>query len=159
MPGDRAGRKVTTWGIDPVLGAPENPGTPYYRTFETSVDRDSHLDEFIVPMVPPQWNDEARVAEYAADTSAPGTAVAYTLLDVLEPATGEPEDRYRHWTLTHFLLDGHHKVEAAVRAQRAIRVLALIDEQASIASSDDVATAIAARSRGHQPRCTRPGGW
>lgn len=144
--------QVTTWGIDPALGAPEDPGTPYYRTFETPVDRDSHMYEFIVPMVPPQWNDEARVAEYAADTSAPVTAVAYTLLDVLEPATGEPEDHYQHWTLTHFLLDGHHKVEAAARAQRAIRVLALIDEQASIASLDDVAKAIAARSRGHQPR-------
>lgn len=49
--------QVTTWGIDSFVGAPEDPGSPYYRTFEARVGRDEHLYEFVVPMVPPAWND------------------------------------------------------------------------------------------------------
>lgn len=143
--------QVTTWGVDPVVGAPEDPGTPYYRTFETRLSADAHLYEFVVPMVPPNWNDRARVAELAG--SAPfGTAVAYSLLDVLEPATGDPEDHYQHWTLTHFLLDGHHKFEAAAASGLPLRLLALVDESASIASDDDLATMVTARSQSRSER-------
>jgi len=33
----------------------------------------------------------------------------------------EGEDYYEHWVLTHVLLDGHHKIEAAATAGRPIR--------------------------------------
>jgi hypothetical protein len=145
--------QVTTWGVDPVVGSADDPGTPYYRTFETPVRTDAHLYEFIVPMVPPNWNDTARVVEYAASVgSSPATAVAYSLLDVLQPAMDEGEDYYEHWVLTHFLLDGHHKVEAAAATGRPIRLLGLVDERISIASPDELLTMVKARS---QPRGTR----
>jgi hypothetical protein len=44
--------QVTTWGVDPAVGTPEDPGTPYYRTFEAPIGKDRHLYEFVVPMVP-----------------------------------------------------------------------------------------------------------
>lgn len=42
--------QVSTWGIDPVAGGPEDPGTPYYRTFETPIEPNRHLYELLVPM-------------------------------------------------------------------------------------------------------------
>jgi hypothetical protein len=145
--------QVTTWGVDPGAGAADDPGTPYYRTFETPVRTDAHLYEFIVPMVPPRWNDAARVSEYAtSDGHSPATAVAYSLLDVLQPAMDEGEDYYEHWVLTHFLLDGHHKVEGAAATGRPIRLLSLVDERISIASPEDLKTMVKVRS---QPRRSR----
>jgi hypothetical protein len=132
--------QVATWGIDAFWGLPENPHTPYYRTFETPVD-DGHLYEFVVPMVPPTWNDRARVQRYElalAETSRP-TAVAVSTLDISQPAIdNESADYYEHWALTHFVLDGHHKLEAAARSGRALQLLALVNIDASLANQTNV---------------------
>lgn len=146
--------QVATWGVDPVMSSPENPATPYYRTFETPVGPKQHLYEFMVPMVPPTWNDEQRVAEYSSDNSAanPPTAVAYSLLDVIQPAVEEGDDYYEHWVLSHFLLDGHHKVQAAATAGRPIRLLSLVDENISIASPDELGMLAAVRSKPRRSR-------
>jgi hypothetical protein len=139
--------------VDPVVGAPEDPGTPYYHTFEAPVARERHLYEFVVPMVPPAWNDSERVSEYMdAAGPAPATAVAYSLLDVIQPVTDEGDDNYEHWVLSHFLLDGHHKIEAAAVAGRSVRLLSLVDERISIASPEELSTLVEARTR---PRLTR----
>ncbi|MFF5081692.1 hypothetical protein ACFY36_31975 [Actinoplanes sp. NPDC000266] len=156
-PGDRsdyfAHEQVTTWGVDPVLGGPEDPGTPYYRTFETPLGNDRHLYEFVVPMVPPAWNDSHRVAEYAAVSAGEHpTAVAYSILDVLQPATDPGDDYYAHWVVSHFLLDGHHKVEAAATTGRPVRLLTFLDERTSLAAGDDVATMLQSRARSRQAR-------
>ncbi|MFE3555061.1 hypothetical protein ACFXKW_09370 [Streptomyces sp. NPDC059193] len=120
--------QVATWGVDAFWGLPEYPHTPYYRTFETVVDACAHLYEFVVPMVPPTWNTRERVEEYVdlLERGTVPTAVAVSTLDVCEPASGSYEDHYRHWGLTHFLLDGHHKLEAAARAGRPVRLLSLL---------------------------------
>ena len=145
--------QVTTWGADPGAGAADDPGTPYYRTFETPVRKDRHLYEFVVPMVPPTWNDHDTVADYLrGDGVESATAVAYSLLDVLQPAMDEAEDYYEHWVLTHFLLDGHHKIEAAATAGRPIRLLSLVDERRSIASPEDLSAMVAAQTHSPQPR-------
>jgi hypothetical protein len=49
------------------------------------------------------------------------------------------EDYYEHWVLTHFLLDGHHKIEAAASAGRPIRLLSFVNERISIAAPEDLA--------------------
>lgn len=144
--------QVATWGVDPAVGVPEDPGTPYYRTFESPVEKDRHLYEFVVPMVPPAWNDSERVVQYSAGSTRSTTAVAYSLLDALQPAMDEGEDYYEHWVLTHFLLDGHHKIEAAAAAGGPIRLLSLVDERISIASPEELASMVTARS---QPRKAR----
>ncbi|MGW8761009.1 hypothetical protein ACWGN5_00775 [Streptomyces sp. NPDC055815] len=150
-----SGEQVDTWGLDQFWGLPQYPHTPYYRTFETPVDASAHLYEFVVPMVPPTWNARERVEEYA-DLMSRGTvptAVAVSTLDVCEPATGAPADHYRHWGLTHFLLDGHHKLEAAATAGRPVQLLALLALGEGLARPEDWARLPALRT---QDRSGRP---
>ncbi len=140
--------QVATWGVQPFWGLPEYPRTPYYRTFQTAVDADSHLFEFVVPMVPPSWNDPERVDFYrtALRDGARPTAVAVSTLDVCEPAMAHGEDVYAHWGLTHFLLDGHHKLQAASEADVPLTVLSLLAIDASLANRDQIDEAIRTRA-------------
>jgi hypothetical protein len=158
-PGDYfAEEQVATWGLESFWGLPEYPSTPYYRTFETSVDAEAHLFEFIVPMVPPSWNDKARVGEHRArlQTSQRPTAVAVAILDVCAPAVELGEDYFAHWCLTHFLLDGHHKAQAAAESGSALQLLSLVSVDASLASGEQVARIPELRARGRQGRAWPP---
>ncbi|MEI2808794.1 MAG: hypothetical protein V9F00_00855 [Nocardioides sp.] len=133
--------QVATWGIDSFWGLPEDPRSLYYRTFQTRVAEDEHLFEFVVPMVPPGWNERGRVQHYI-DLMATGvtpTAVALSTLDVCAPASDdESVDYYTHWGLTHFLLDGHHKFEAAAKTSSRLQLLALVSLDGSLAGPDDL---------------------
>ncbi|MGW0841283.1 hypothetical protein ACWD26_14145 [Streptomyces sp. NPDC002787] len=151
-----SGEQVATWGLDQFWGLPEYPHTPYYRTFETAVDASAHLYEFVVPMVPPTWNTRERLEEYIelmSRGSVP-TAVAVSTLDVCEPASGLPTDHYRHWALTHFLLDGHHKLEAAATTARPVRLLSLLAVGEGLAESEDCARPPALRTQLRSARAT-----
>lgn len=135
-----AEEQVETWGLESFWGLPVNPRTPYYRTFETAVDPEAHLFEFVVPMVPPSWNTEERVDQYVETlraTSRP-TAVGVSIVDVSAPAVDMGPDWCAHWGLTHFLLDGHHKMEAAARAGTRVQLLSLLSVDASLASTEQV---------------------
>ncbi|MFD7261699.1 hypothetical protein [Streptomyces sp. NPDC059874] len=151
-----SGEQVTTWGIDQFWGLPEHPHTPYYRTFETAVDADAHLYEFVVPMVPPTWNERKRVEEYVAlmKQGTVPTAVAISTLDVCQPAHDLGDDPSVHWGLTHFLLDGHHKLEAAATAGRPVRLLSLLTLGESLAEAQDCARLPALRARPRSVRAT-----
>ncbi|MFE2928422.1 hypothetical protein [Streptomyces goshikiensis] len=149
--------QVTAWGAISSGASPEHPHTPYYRTFETAVDADAHLYEFVVPMVPPTWNERERVEEYVArmEQGTVPTAVAVSTLDVCRPAISFGDDPSVHWGLTHFLLDGHHKLEAAATAGRPVRLLSLPTLGESLAGADDRARLPALRA---QPRSARATG-
>ena len=141
--------QLDTWNSDGFWGLPEYPATPYYRTYESTVDADSRLYEFVVPMVPPSWNEPDRVREYALRLAASTkpTAVAVSILDVRQPANAEGPDYYRHWLLTHFLLDGHHKLQAAAESASPVRLLSLLSLDASLAAPDELANVVEMRSR------------
>jgi len=128
---------------------PVYPHTPYYRTFETAVDSDAHLYEFVVPMVPPSWNERSRVREFEGLLAAGGkaTAVGLSILDVCQPASDLGPDYHAHWALTHFLIDGHHKMEAAASTGSAIRLLTLLSVGDGLATADQVARVPELRSR------------
>ncbi|WP_202460002.1 hypothetical protein [Streptomyces sp. SID1328] len=148
--------QVASWGIDQFWGLPEYPHTPYYRTFETAVDTDAHLYEFVVPMVPPTWNDRERVEKYIAlmEQGTAPTAVAISTLDVCQPDSSFGDDPSVHWGLTHFLLDGHHKLEAAAAAGRPVRLLSLLTLGESLAGADDHARLPALRAQSRTARAT-----
>lgn len=155
---------LVTWGLDGFWGLPHSPRGHYYRTFEATVSQDAHLYEFVVPMVPPAWNDRDRVRHYR-DQMARGqvpTAVSLTTLDICQPADApEGTDGYAHWGLTHFLLDGHHKVEAAALASAPVRLLALLSLNDSLAGPDmatRVPETLAGPRRSRAEANPRPGG-
>jgi hypothetical protein len=119
---------------------------------------DDHLFEFVVPMVPPSWNDPARVDVYRERLRASSrpTAVALSLLDVCRPATlqGPESGYYAHWGLTHFLLDGHHKLQAAGEEGLALQMLAIVSIDHSLATLEDVQRLAELRSRPIERRPT-----
>lgn len=95
-----AAEQVSTWGIDSFWGLPEHPHTPYYRTFSTAVSDDAQLYEFVVPMVPPSWNEPERVQEHRdqLQVSSRPTAVAVSTLDICQPAMeNDATDYHQHW--------------------------------------------------------------
>ena len=155
--------QVATWNLEGFWGLPHYPQTPYYRTFETVVraearmyEAEAHLYEFVVPMVPPSWNEPARVTELAeklARSSGP-TAVAVSTLDVSQPANQAGPDFYAHWGLTHFLLDGHHKLQAAAQIGRPLQLLSLLSVDASLATPEQVQSVPELLTR---PASRRPG--
>ncbi|MFK0017642.1 hypothetical protein [Streptomyces sp. NPDC091027] len=148
--------QVSTWGVSQFWGIAESPRTPYYRTFETEIDASAHLYEFVVPMVPPAWNNGEHVEEYVElmGRGTIPTAVAVSTFGVFEPAISPPDnDQYAHWCLTHFLLDGHHKLEAAAKSGSPVRLLSLLALDEVLAAPEEWSRLSELRSR---PRVPRP---
>lgn len=115
----------------------------------------AHLYEFVVPMVPPTWNDRDRVQRHARLLQAGSlhAAVAVSTLDISQPAmAGDSSDYYEHWALTHFLLDGHHKLEAAAATGRPLQLLALVAIDASLAAEADIRRLPRIREQGTRQR-------
>ena len=142
-PGDYfAGEQVATWGIDRFWGLPEYPRTPYYRAVSAHVEPGARLFEFVVPMVPPTWNDPAVVAGHAERLAAgsAATCLAVATLDICQPADWDDatQDGLVHWGLTHFVLDGHHKLQAAAEGGRRLRLLSLLALEQSLANRDEL---------------------
>lgn len=140
-----AEEQVRTWGIDGFWGLPNSPQVPYYRTGTRPLGPTAALFEFVVPMVPPSWNEPGRVAEHAAALSrGPIPAcLAVSVLDTCQPAVAGPgatDPHLQHWALAHFLLDGHHRIHAAAQTGRPTRLLSLLSVDAGIASRDNAMT-------------------
>ena len=75
-------------------------------------------------------------------------------LDISSRAiAGDDSDYYEHWALTHFLLDGHHKLEAAAETGRPLQLLALVAIDASLAWEADIRRLLLIRA---QDACRRP---
>jgi hypothetical protein len=157
-----AGEQVRTWGISNFWGLPEYPRTPYYRGAVQPAGRAARLFEFIVPMVPPSWNDPGRVRHYQnqiAGGQAPA-CLAVAILDICQPAVAGPgatEPALAHWGLAHFLLDGHHKMQAAAQAAGPVRLLTLLAIDYSLASRDDILAVPAILAREIPPEQTDNG--
>ncbi len=107
-------------------------------------------------MVPPTWNERERVEEYVElmGRGAVPTAVAVSTLDVCEPAGGFGDDQSRHWGLTHFLLDGHHELEAAATAGRPVQLRSLLALGEGLADAEECARLPALRARPRSARKT-----
>jgi hypothetical protein len=108
-------------------------------------------------MVPPSWNESDRVKTYAANLArgATPTAIAVSILDVCAPADEQGPDYYTHWALTHFLLDGHHKMQAAAETARPVHLLSLLAIGAGLASSKQVAQLSILRAAAQRSRIPR----
>ena len=128
--------QVVHRGIDPNLGAPEDPATEYYRGSTRTTGAHETLFEFLVPMLPPSRNDRARVDAYETAFRAGGAATVLTVSVVDRTQPSDSADA--HTGLVHVVLDGHHKLEAAARLGVAVTVLAFVSVEASLADEATV---------------------
>jgi hypothetical protein len=133
------------WGIDGFWGLPHSPRVEYYRTQTKKFDDYKQLFEFVVPMYPAGWLSDDAVREYESQISEgrKPTALALSILDVKQPATWEDGideiEIKEHWSLTHYLLDGHHKVYAASNAGKPITMLSFLAVKQSLATEENIA--------------------
>jgi hypothetical protein len=133
--------QVALWGIDPFWGLPHYLKTEYYRSLTRNIGNGKALFEFAIPMVSKHWLEKETWSWFTEriNTAAKPTALAITILDVKGPADwdGDPAIT-EHWCLAHFLLDGHHKMYAASRANKPITLLSFLAVNECIASEDEI---------------------
>ncbi len=151
-PGDESDyfthEQLSLWAADPVGGSPHSPKTEYYRLATKPLSKRRGLFEFLVPTFPRARLDAKRVGEYVAALrlGREPTAVALSVLDVKVPAHWEGEvDVTEHACLAHYLVDGHHKTDAAARSRSPITLVSFLGVEHGIASSqqlDDVLKAL-----------------
>jgi hypothetical protein len=136
------------WGIDGFWDLPHDPRVPYYRAGETEIEPSVMLYSIVVPMFPESWLGADGITSYLnepAARSAIPTAVTLSLLDAKGPAVAEGEvtGPAEHWVLTHYVLDGHHKLAAASRAGRTARLLSFLSLSKGVSSREQIDRAVA----------------
>jgi hypothetical protein len=144
-PGERddyfAGEQIALWGEDNFWCLPHDPRVAYYRGGVRDLGGRRRLFNFIVPMFPTRWLGFRAVSQYIAELSAKGlgTAVSLTVLDVKGPADyqGDP-DPSEHWCLTHYIVDGHHKLYAASEAGQPLRLLSFLALSQGVSTREEV---------------------
>jgi hypothetical protein len=141
---------IALWGEDTFWCLPHDPRVPYYRAGEMDLGSGRKLFNFIVPMFPAKWLSMTTAAEYreALRTKASGTAVSIAVLDVRSPAIlGSPKpDASEHWCLTHYLLDGHHKLNAASESGKPLNLLSFVAPSFGVSTREQIEEAICALS-------------
>jgi hypothetical protein len=137
--------QVALWGIDGFWGVPHYTKAEYYRTGLARMGNGRGLFEFVVPMFPKSFLRADTITSYK-DVFSHGvlpTALAVSILDVKQPAdwNGNPEVT-EHWCLSHYLLDGHHKVYAAAELGAPVSLLSFLASEKGVSSREQVAEAI-----------------
>jgi hypothetical protein len=127
------------WGLDGFWGLPHDPRVPYYRVGDRPISEHSRLFEFVMPMYPRNWLNKDQVSKYRAELEAGQrpTAVAISLLDVKGAAFSDATE-FEHWCLAHYVLDGHHKIEAASQAQVPITMVSFLASAHGVSGPEQV---------------------
>jgi hypothetical protein len=133
--------QVQVWGIDGFWGLPHYPKTKYYRSLTKELTSTSKLFEFVVPTFPVHWLADDTVDKYKSiisDGNRP-TALCLSVLDIKEPADyGDNIDHPQHWCLTHYIVDGHHKIFSASILHKPITLLSFLAKRECIADDEDI---------------------
>jgi hypothetical protein len=144
--------QIALWGEDNFWCLPHDPRVPYFRAGDRNIGDGKRLFNFVVPMFPTKWLTMTTVSEYVENlrTKASGTAVSVAVLDIRSPAIWEEErkpDPVEHWCLTHYLLDGHHKLNAAAEAGKPLRLLSFIAASQGVSTREEIESAVELMSR------------
>jgi hypothetical protein len=139
--------QIALWGENTFWCLPHDPRVPYFRAGDCDIGDSKHFFNFVAPMMPTQWLKMATIAEYkeALKTNAGGTAVALAILDVRGPADFNPDhppNPQEHWCLTHYLIDGHHKLNAASETGKPLRLLSFISGVHGVCCRADIEKAV-----------------
>ncbi len=131
-----ANEQIEDWGLDGFWNLPHNPKIEYYRNNTKELSKTSKFFEFVVPMFPENWLNKETIDYYKTqiENNQKPTAVSLSILDVKEAADiGEGDELYAHWCLSHYLIDGHHKVFASSLLSKSISLLSFLAVNESIA--------------------------
>ena len=135
--------QIELWGVDGFWNLPHHPKIEYYRSTTKDFGEKRKLFEFIVPMHPENWLNAEEVQMYKGriESGQKPTALALSVLDIKQPANWEGEpDVTEHWCLSHYLIDGHHKMFAASIGNKSITVLSFLALKESIATEENIIT-------------------
>lgn len=115
----------------------------YYRTRSFAFDEDRALFEFVIPLAPAARLHAEVVLKYEAllEQGGNATAVAISILDKRGPSDWpddfQPEFK-EHWCLTHYLIDGHHKMRAAANTGRGLTMVSFLAADKGISKPADI---------------------
>lgn len=115
----------------------------YYRTRSFAFDEDRAFFEFVIPLVPGARLHAEAVLKYEAllEHGGDATAVAISILDKRGPSDWpddfQPEFK-EHWCLTHYLIDGHHKMRAAANTRRGLMMVSFLAADRGISKPADI---------------------
>jgi hypothetical protein len=130
------------WPIDAFWGLPHYPKVEYYRSRTLRMNQYQAFFEFIIPTMAPASLELERVEEYIKQIELGNepTALAVSVLDTKEPAMLEQvgEEIIAHSCLSHYVLDGHHKLQAASITGRPITLLSLLAKERGFATDEDL---------------------
>jgi hypothetical protein len=135
---------------DDQTGMPHYPATNYYLSeSNTLIDPEAKLFEFIVPLYPIGLTSRVRVDEWIEVLSSGEEPVvlAASVIDYKTPTMYDDRDRPGHCCLTHYVLDGHHRLLAAAQVQAPIRLLSFLSISESCLKDKYIEQAILALPR------------
>lgn len=140
--------QVSLWGEDMFWCLPHDPRVPYFRAGDSSLEPGKRLFNFVIPMIPTRWLSMTTIAKYeeALKTKSSGTAVSIAVLDVRGPSDwndSRPPDPLEHWCLAHFILDGHHKLNAAMQTGKPLKLLSFVALSPGVSERSDVDRTVA----------------
>lgn len=145
--------QIALWGEDTFWCLPHDPRVPYFRAGDRDIGDGGRLFNFIVPMFPLKWLRMFPESEQfeAIRTKSSGTAVSIAVLDVRSPADwhGKKPDPIEHWCLTHYLLDGHHKLDEASRTGKPLKLLSFVSCSKGVSEKVDIERALSEMRVGH----------
>ena len=104
----------------------------HYWGQDSRIDNDTVLHESILPLVSQAQLIKSRIKYYQSQIRSRSipTALALSIADVRCVS-----QRQLDWKLIHFLIDGHHKIEAASRLRKEITLLSFLSVSESLARS------------------------
>jgi hypothetical protein len=123
------------FGIDPYYGVPHSPRTPYYRLCTLPLPPDGLFVELGIPLHQPGILDPDTVERYRVEIQEGHMPAAFSVgvLDIRQPADweGDPEVT-KHYILAQYLLDGHHKMQAAAQLGADLQLLCFVSREQSV---------------------------
>lgn len=109
-------------------------GMSYYRGEDKVIDVGTSFYELLVPIYQPNYLDEERVLYYQEQIRAgyKPTVVSLGMFEIREAlrwfAEDDDDTEYHHAYLMHYLLDGHHKIQAAARESKPITLISFVQK-------------------------------
>lgn len=129
-----------------MTGMPPYPAIDYYITEScTFLGREDRVFEFIVPLYPTRFTNRGRVDEWRETLlQRTSTATAISVIDEKTPTVYTYPQKARHVCITHYLLDGHHRMLAAAELQRPLQLLSFLYFDQSFLREEFIEEALAA---------------